>query len=151
MSFMIVSSILAQRICKLSPSLKRLGNGANALALHGPLLQAYIIRLVKFQPSSFPPFELQLSLPSWLRSSVVFSLISESVLRNTTLVNFIFGACDEGPLVCLHIVLVLHLIIVTCALQYHQVINTNTFFIITVGWSAVLKKKNVLDRYVLHR
>ena len=47
----------------------------------------------------FFSFLLQLSLPLWLRSSVVsvlFSLISESILRNTTLIILIFEIRDRS-------------------------------------------------------
>lgn len=55
---------------------------------------------ISSRPPSFKiffSFLLQLSLPLWLRSSVVsvlFSLISESILRNTKVIILIFVPRD---------------------------------------------------------
>lgn len=55
---------------------------------------------ISSRPPSFEfffSFLLQLSLPLWLRSSVVsvlFSLISESILRNTKVIILIFVPRD---------------------------------------------------------
>ncbi|KAL3413833.1 hypothetical protein V8F44DRAFT_489023, partial [Aspergillus fumigatus] len=74
----------------------------------------------------------------WLRSSVVsvlFSLISESVLRNTTLINLIFGSRGEAS--------------VLAHASPHSVIGltlppidaNHLFFINLVGLSDRLEKK----------
>jgi hypothetical protein len=83
--------------------------GANDLVSHGPALKFYINTLPTPILFIFFFFSSPALFAFWLRSSVVsvlFSLISESVLRNTTLINLIFASSDgvsvlaHAPLHC---------------------------------------------------
>ncbi len=75
----------------------------------------------------------------WLRSSVVsvlFSLISEIVLRNKTLINLIFGSRRSNPSVLAQWISGT----VSEALHCRLVMRTHHLFIIFLGWSQQLEK-----------
>ena len=75
----------------------------------------------------------------WLRSSVVsvlFSLISEIVLRNKTLINLIFGSRRSNPSVLAQWISGT----VSEALHCRLVMQTNHLFIIFLSWSQDLEK-----------